>query len=307
VTGAACKTPGPAGDASGVRFLAPPAEAPLVPLEAMFDVCWPPTAGASERVRLLPAGSDVSFEVEGGASNSVGWCLREIATSVPEALRVRAPLTVAPPVRPVDLWAALAWVKLLAAGRFDARRGLLDPAPLAAACVAKGVHPGLVQVEQVPILVVRGLPPFEAERCLEAVLGSTAWPAPKSLTMTIGPPPKGLVGRGDVSHYVSPDVASGAALDPSVVRETLRAAVGEVGACWNEALLRRAGLGGSRTLRFRTDDAGRVVHAWVGTPLSEGPVAADYLLDACLASVVRERTFAGARGDGLYTWVFATR
>ncbi|MDX2008870.1 MAG: hypothetical protein SFW67_01690 [Myxococcaceae bacterium] len=303
----ACKTAeGPTGQ-GGARFSATVAESPSVPLEALFGVCWPPTASAAQRVTLTPQGGDLTFEVRGGASNSVGWCLREIATSVPAAQRLGEKREVAPPTEPLDLWAALAWVKLLAPGRFGPERGLLDPAPLAAACMEKGVRAGLVQVEQTPVLTVRGLPPLEAERCLEAVLGSTAWPSPKELTMRLSRAPKGQPVGGEVSVYFAPESESGPLLDPQLVRGTMRGASSQVSACWNEALVRRAGLGGARTFRFRTGDAGQVTHAWVASSLAEGPVAADFVLDGCLARVVRGLRFPGGRGDGLYTWVFATR
>jgi hypothetical protein len=303
----ACKTTeGPSGQ-GGARFEVTAPDAPAVPLEALFDICWPATSTPGQRVTLTTRGAELTFEVQGGASNSVGWCLRELATSVPSALRPSEKREVGPPPSPPSLWAALAWVKLLAPGRFGVERGLLDPAPLAAACIERGARPGLVQLEQLPVLTVRGLPGLEAERCLEAVLGSTAWPSPKELTLQVGPPPRSVAAAGDVAHYFSPDSEPGPPMDPQLIRETMRGASGQVSACWNEALVRRAGLGGSRTFRFRTDDAGRVTIAWVASALAEGPVAADYLLDACLARVVRGLRFVGARGDGLYTWVFATR
>lgn len=303
----ACKTVEGSTGQGGVRFSTTVADVPVVSLEALFGVCWPPGASAAQRVTLEPRGTDLTFEVQGGASNSVGWCLRELATSVPEAQRLREKREVAPPAEPVELWAVLAWVKLLAPGRFGPERGLLDPGPVAAACVEKGARPGLVQLEQTPVLAVRGLPPLEAERCLEAVLGSTAWPSPKSLMMRITRAPKQQPVGGDVAVYFAPESEAAPPLDPQLVRDTMRSASSQVAACWNEALVRRAGLGGARTFRFRTDEGGQVTHAWVASSLSEGPVAADFVLDGCLARVVRGLRFPGGRGDGLYTWVFATR
>lgn len=304
---AACKTAeGPSGQ-GGARFRETVSEATTVPLEALFGVCWPQTATPGQRVTLTPAGSDLTFEVEGGANNSVGWCLRELATSVAPAQRLSSKTVVTPPASPVSLWAALAWVKLLAPGRFGPERGLLDPTGLAASCVEKGARTGLVQVEHTPLLAVRGLPPLEADRCLEAVLGTTAWPSPKDLTMTVSPVPRGIAAAGDVTHYFSPEGDPGPPMEPQLVRETMRSASAAVSACWNEALVRRAGLGGARTFRFRTDADGRVTHTWVAAALAEGPVASDFVLDACLAKVVRGLRFPGGTGDGLYTWVFASR
>jgi len=168
VAAAGCKTTeGPAGQ-GGAGFRAATVDAPTVPIQAMYALCWPATASAQERVKLLPLpGGDVTFEAKNGASNSTGWCLREIITSYPVEQRPIAEQELAPPASPVELWAALAWVKLLAPGRFGPERGLLDPAPLAAACLATGtVREGTIAVEHSPILAVRGLASIEAERCL---------------------------------------------------------------------------------------------------------------------------------------------
>lgn len=304
-----CKTvEGPAGQ-GGAGFRAVSQESPGVPMEAMFGVCWPPSAGAQERVKLMPqAGGELLFEAKHGASNGVGWCLREIVTSYPASERPTAELEVAPPSKPVELWAALAWVKLLAPSRFGPERGLLDPAPLAAACLARGtVNEGTIAIEHSPMLVVRGLSSLEQERCLEAVLAATAWPAPKDVRMSLSRPPRGVEPAGDVSLYFAPDGTATGVLDAQAVKEAMRALSPKVGACWNEALVRRAGLGGARTFRLRTDASGVLVAAWVSTGLTEGPAAADAILDRCLAQVLKGLRFPGTSGDGAYTWVFATR
>ncbi|MBL8922434.1 MAG: hypothetical protein JNJ54_26515 [Myxococcaceae bacterium] len=304
-----CKTvEGPAGQ-GGAGFRAVSQEAPAVPMEAMFGICWSPAAGAQERVKLMPQpGGDVLFEAKNGASNGVGWCLREIVTSYPVAARPTAELEVAPPSKPVDLWAALAWVKLLAPSRFGPERGLLDPAPLAAACLARGtVNEGTIAIEHSPTLVVRGLTSLEHERCLEAVLAATAWPAPKDVRLSLSRPARGIEPSGDVSHYFSPEGAALGVLDAQTVKEAMRSLSPKVGACWNEALVRRAGLGGARTFRLRTDPSGVLVAAWVSTGLTDGPAAADAILDRCLAQALTGLRFPGTSGDGAYTWVFATR
>lgn len=306
---AGCKTTeGPSGQ-GGAGFRAPTADAPQVPMEAMFGICFPATARAQERVKLTPLpGGDVTFEAKNGASNSSGWCLREIITSFPVAQRPTAELEVGPPSSPVDLWAALAWVKLLAPSRFGPERGLLDPAPLAAACFEKGsVREGAIAVEHSPILAVRGLAQLEPERCLEAVLASTAWPAPKDLRMKVSAPPRALIAMGDVEHYFAPQAEAKGALDAQTVKETMRSISPKIGACWNETLVRRAGIGGGRTFRLRTDDSGTLTAAWVSTGLTDGPPAVDAILDRCIAQALKGLRFPGTSGDGAYTWVFATR
>ncbi len=304
-----CKTTeGPSGQ-GGAGFRAAPVDAPTMPMQAMFALCWPATASAQERVKLLPLpGGDVTFEVKNGASNSTGWCLREIITSYPVAQRPTAAQELAPPVAPVELWAALAWVKLLAPGRFGPERGLLDPAPLAAACFAKGtVRAGTIAVEHSPGLSVRGLASIEAERCLEAVLASTAWPAPKDIRMRLVAPPRGLVPGGDVSLYFAPESEALGVLDAQTVRDTMRTISPKIGACWNETLVRRAGIGGGRTFRLRTDQNGQLVSAWVSSGLTDGAPAVDAILDRCIAQSIKGLRFPGTFGDGAYTWVFATR
>lgn len=298
---------GPSGQ-GGAGFRASDPSAPVVPVERLFEVCWPATAAPSERIALSTAGADVVFEAKGGASNSTGWCVREIATSIPGRPFTGA-LEVGPPKEPPELWAVLAWVKLLSPSRYGPEKGLLDPASLAAACVESGrPGAGVVAVEHAPLLVVRGFRQLDAERCLEAVLASTAWPSPRELRMRLGTPaPRDVVPAGDVAHYFAPPGEARGTLEAQTVRDTLRAQGAKVSACWNEALTRRAGLGGGRTFRFRTDEAGQVTAAWISTTLSDAPPAVDAILDRCLAEVLRGVRFPGTSGDGVYTWVFASR
>jgi hypothetical protein len=157
------------------------------------------------------------------------------------------------------------------------------------------------------VLVVRGLSSLENERCLEAVLAATAWPAPKDVRMKLSKPPRDVVPFGDVGHYFAPDGVALGVLDAQIVKETMRSISPKVGACWNEALVRRAGLGGARTVRLRTDASGTLVAAWVSTGLTDGPAAADAILDRCLVQALTGLRFPGTSGDGAYTWVFATR
>lgn len=213
-------------------------------------------------------------------------CARGIITSYPVAQRPTAEQELAPPTAPVDLWAALAWVKLLAPGRFGPERGLLNPAPLAAACFGKGtVRDGVIAVEHSPILSVRGLASIEAEH-IEAVLASTAWPAPKDIRMKLVAPPRGLAAAGDVSHYFAPDSDALGVLDAQTVRDTMRTISPKIGACWNETLVRRAGIGGGRTFRLRTDQNGQLVSAWVSSSLTDGAPAVDAILNRCIAQSI---------------------
>ena len=59
--------------------------------------------------------------------------------------------------------------------------------------------------------------------------------------------------------------------------------------------------------RFRVDESGAVSRAWVASTMSEGGTAVDYLLDRCLAETLKGLHFPPSAGDGVYTWVFATR
>lgn len=305
----ACATP--SASQGGARLQPVTAEPVPLPPQALFAVCWPQDALASQRVLLTFLPHDVVFEVRGGASNSTGRCLREVASTVQWPSRPST-LEVAPPVQPIDGWAALAWVHLLSDARFGPERGVLDPGPLASACLARGgpLRPATrFVVRHTPGFEVRALPSAlsESERCVEAVLSATAWPSSRELFFDFlgaknAPPP-----AGDVSAYVAATQATGVALDPMLVKDVVRLAGPKVGACWDAALARRTTIGGGRTFRFRVDDTGAVTAAWVAGTMSEGATAADYLLDRCLADTLKGLRFPAQAGDGVYTWVFAAR
>jgi hypothetical protein len=309
---AGCRTPEVGATHGGAGFRDVKVEASTVPLQALFGVCWPADALKAQRVVLTWLADDVMFEAREGASNSTGRCLREIATTYVSTPRPTGTLEVGPPAQPLDGWAVLAWVKLLAPSRFGPERGFVDPGPLVRACVAQGL--GLrastaFTVRHVPGPEVRVLPSAmgEAERCVEAVLGSTAWPSPRELFFelrgTTGAPPP----EGDVSPWFGPPGSSGAAMDPSVVKESVRLVQPKVAACWEGALERRASLGGARTLRFRVDEQGVVTAAWVASTMAEGAAAADAMLDRCLVDALKQAHFPPSAADGFYTWVFAAR
>lgn len=307
LSASACTTAEAVGR-GGAGFRDVPVTAPEVPIEALFAVCWPLDAPKGQRVTLTAIDGDYVFETANGASNSSARCLREIAASWPWRGAPRSSITVSPSEQPIDGWGALAWVKLLSSSRYGPEKGLVDPAPLVRACIDRGGGPTpSLRFSVAGAMVKTGFATTEAARCVEAVLGSTAWPSTRELFFGFSTLSGAPDAAGDVAHYFAPPSSPGRLIDPHLVRETLRGAGPKVSACWDEALARRAGLGGGRTFRFQVNDAGQVTHAWVQGNLSEGPVASDYLLDQCLARVLRGLHFPGGPGEGVYTWVFAAR
>jgi hypothetical protein len=306
---AACVTP--SASQGGARFdQAAPVANRLAP-QALFAVCWPQDALPTQRVTLTFVDHDVLFEAKEGATNSTGRCAREIAATVQWPTTPQT-LELAPPEQPMDGWAVLDWVKLLSASRFGPERGLLDPAPLVSACLSQGgaLRPSTrFMVRHTPGFEVRALPSAlsDSERCVEAVLSATAWPSSRELFFQFTSAQNAPAPAGDVSAYVGPTSSTGVALDPMLVKDIVHLAGPKVGACWDAALARRTTIGGGRTFRFRVDDTGTVSRAWVANTMSEGGTAADYLLDRCLAETLTALHFPPSAGDGVYTWVFATR
>ncbi|MDP1830342.1 MAG: hypothetical protein Q8L48_44165 [Archangium sp.] len=306
---ASCATPS-AGQ-GGARFDPVTPTALTLPPPALFAVCWPQDAHPAQRIALTFVDKDVLFEAKEGASNSTGRCIREIAATVKWAT-TPVTLEVAPPQQPIDGWAVLAWVKLLSSSRFGPERGLIDPAPLVSACLSKAgpVRPSTsFLVRHTPGFEVRALPSAlsDSERCVEAALSATAWPSSRELFFQFSSTQHAPAAEGDVSAYVAPSVSTGVALDPLLVKDVVRLAGPKVAACWDAALVRRTTIGGGRTFRFRVDDTGAVTNAWVTGTMSEGATAADYLLDRCLGDTLKGLHFPPSAGDGVYTWVFATR
>ena len=301
---AACATP--SASQGGAKF-EQVTVAPTLPAKDLFAVCWPQDALQSQRVTLTSVDKDIIFEAKEGASNSTARCIREIASAAPAQAGT---VDVVPPEQPINGWAVLDWVKLLSASRYGPERGLLDPAPLVSACLAKAgpLRPATrFLVRHTPGFEVRTIPSAlsDSERCVEAVLSATAWPSARELFFQFG---DGKVGpSGDVSAYLPPSTSTGNALEPMKVKDTVSLAGPKVSACWNAALLRRTTIGGGRTFRFRVNDEGTVTHAWVAGTMSDGATASDYLLDRCLADTLKSLHFPPSAGDGLYTWVFATR
>jgi hypothetical protein len=316
-----CVTSNGATGQGGAAFNPPGASKPSVPVEALYDLCWPADATAQQRVKLVTLGNgEVIFEALEGASNSTARCLREIATSYPGP-RAAGEVKVTPPPKSPSGWVVLAYVQLLSAARFGPERGVLDPAPLIQACLSRGDAPRVgvrfavtiapelkVSLESSDGFVQPAL--TDSERCIEAVLGSTVWPNTRGFTLDFSSrDPSGAPGQGEVSHYFAPPGGAAAGLDPVKVKESISSSGPAVGACWEAALLRRAGLAGGRSVRLRVEESGAVSHIWVLGNLSAEPAtAADYLLDRCLVEAARKVRFpAGAAGDTVYSWVFAER
>lgn len=273
----------------------------------MFAVCWPAESKGSVNLVFQP--NDVMFDVHDGATNSTARCMREIATAVTWSPRPTT-LTIRAPSKPAAGFVVLAWVKLLSSTRYGPERGLVDPAPLVRACLSLGTprESTRFEVSHDPGFAVRTIPVAlsDSERCIEAVLSSTAWPSTRAFTLTFDEVAFAPAAAGDVSFYATPASSSEGVLEPVATREALSLKQAAVASCWDEARTRRAGLGGSKTFRFRAK-GGLVTSVWSTSNTTElTSPAVDYRFDACLAAVVKVTRFGSASGDGVYTWVFAS-
>lgn len=310
-----CKTP-EAGQ-GGARFIEAKAPAPRVSVEAMYEICWERHAQGQVTLQFLPDGS-VFFEAQGGASNSTGRCVREIAATYPHAKRPEAPQVVKAPGQAASGWAWLEWARLLSSSRYGPERGLLDAAPLVSACLQRGLglrQGAVFEVEPAPVHEVRTLANdgrpgafSDTEKCIDAVLGAAVWPS--SRPGSFGFERRGAPApQGDVALYFheGPPLP---ALDPNLVHEALAAIGPAVAACWEAALVRRPGLGGGRSIRLRTDASGLPERVTFVGNLSQSPrTASDHLLDRCLFAAVKGgvRVQGGGAGETAYSWVFAAR
>jgi hypothetical protein len=292
-------------------------------LTRLFAVCWParaqPTAQLPPKITLdFSHSDDVGFETENGATNSTARCMREIALSFPPAERPKGQLTLTPLEQP-NGWVILAWVKrvsLPVAGN----AALTDPAPLIAGCLTLdgGIRKGLkAAVGFEPALEThlslggrRGSASTDAERCVLAVLGSTKWPATRPYELelpdadSLKPPPNAT----GAQVYDSAHGFSGGTRDPLQVKSAFTAELRKVSVCWEDAIGRRAGLVGGRTVRLQIDAAGAPQKAAIAPFIGEGLEVSDYLLDRCLLDVASTAKLPpGEAGQAAYSWIFAER
>lgn len=330
---AGCKTAGERPDGAAAGSRGPAEEKPRFSARQLMDVCWPSDAKGPHGIVLTffrtEAGGlkDVVFQAPEGASNSVGRCLLEVAWTFPwEPGTIPATLTVTPPLTRASGWQVLAYVRLLTRSQ-QAERGLVDVAPLVAACLQHGGARNLhYRVLSSPVRVSALSPASDgelrltddvtdSERCVRAVLGSMVLPSTRGYELDFeneaGRPPPAAA--SEVAAYFPPKGATLDAklLDPERVRETMQLRRAEVAKCWDAALARRPGLAGGRTLRIRVGEDGRVQFATVMPNQSSAPTeASDYLLDRCLVEAIGAARFpneTGAPADTLYSWVFAAR
>jgi hypothetical protein len=275
-------------------------EKPSLPGSALLEVCWPDDAPPDAKVTLhFLANDEVLFEA---TDNSTGRCMREIAQTYPwGAERPSGDVELKP--AHASGWAVLAYVKLLSASRFGPERGLLDPAPLVAAC---NPRPGATfAIRGATVAVLPTGPVTDADRCVEAVLGATAWPSSRPFTFELNG--KAPAAAGDVSLYFAPQKTL-APLEPQRVHDAIMLVKPRIGVCWESALNRRAGLSGGRTVRIAVAEDGSVESATIASNATDARAsAADYLLDKCLIEAVRTARFGPGAGDTAYSWVFGDR
>lgn len=302
---------------------------PSVSARAMMDACWPEPGVPAQRVTLTfiqESGKlkDVVFASE-GAPNTVGRCLQQVTWSYPWDGPIPEALVVTPPAARPSGWIYLAWVTLLGETSLTARPGILRPAPLVRACLEQGTsfRAGLrfkVQPQPVRVLLLsaNGAPDravTDSERCVEAVLAATAYPGTRTLDLSFpdftGAPP--AAPAREVAHYFGPagPPQPEGTVDPMTAKERIATRQPAVAACWEEALARRAGLSGARTLRIRLTPDGGVAFAQVVANRSDrDEEAVDYLLDACLVGAISSLRLpppGGGGGEFAYSWVFAHR
>ena len=309
---------------------------PSYAVQHLLDPCWPQDASPEERVELTlvrDEGSthikDVMFEVKNGASNAVGRCVRQVVWLYPWRGDVPEKVEIAPPSTPPNGWAVLEHIRLLSSDAYAASKGVMDPIPLVQACLqyGHGLRPGLlfyVQTQPVRVFpMMQGLgdsvkatePVADSERCVQAVLSSTVYPGSRTFVFDFS---RGL-SAGDpapedaVAFYLEPQGVQEAkgALDQTAAKAAIAELNPAVGACWEAALNRRAGVSGARTFRIRVEPTGAVGFAQVIGNQSPGATdAVDYLLDQCVAKAVlgaRIPPPEGGAAEFAYSWVFALR
>lgn len=314
-----------------VAIAVPP---PSYAVQHLLDPCWPPDSPPEQRVVLTlirgedNALKDVMFEPKNGASNSVGRCLRQVVWRYPWRGDVPETIEIAPPSAPSNGWAVLEHVRLLTSDAYLQPRGIVDAIPLVQACLAHGTgtRPEIsFHVSTAPVRVtllspqigsvVRPTDPVtDTERCIQAVLASTAYPGSRAFVFDFGrgaaagePAP-----RDAVAHYLEPAGITDAPgeVDQSQAKAALAGIQQEVGKCWEATLDRRGAVSGGRTFRIRVEPSGRVGFVQVVGNRSEMGDAVDYQLDKCVADAVRAARIPppeGGPGEFAYSWVFAQR
>ena len=312
--------------------------APTFAVDNLLGPCWPEDASPDARVALTLIRDgrtlkDVMFEPQNGASNATGRCLRQVMWEYPWRGDVPDSVELAPPKQPAHGWATLEHVRLLAnAAGFGPERGVLDPIPLVNACLryGTGLRPGVVFfVQTQPIRVfafiagpehsyAASFPSNDSERCVQAVLASTVYPGPRTYRFDFsrGTPPGEPAPRAEVAQYFEPPnlVQATGELDRAEAKAALSGLQPQVSQCWEEALGRRGGVAGARTLRLRVLPSGKLAFAQVVSgQLGLGATQAeaiDYLLDRCLVTAVMGAKIpppAGGPAELAYSWVFALR
>ncbi|MFT3835789.1 MAG: hypothetical protein QM723_02185 [Myxococcaceae bacterium] len=288
-------------------------------LTRLFAVCWPANTPANAAVVLdFSHADDVGFDTQNGATNSTARCMREIAFSVPAAERPHGQLTVSPGEAPSG-WAILAWVKRVSMP-VAGNASITDPAPLIAGCLTLdgGIRKGLkAAVGFEPALESHlslggrhGSASTDAERCVLAVLGSTKWPStrPYELDLPESDLLKPAPNTAFAAAYDSAHGFTGPTRDALQVKSAFAAELRKVSACWEDAISRRAGLAGGRTVRLQVDASGAQTKVAVAPFAGDGLEVSDELLDRCLLDVASAvKLPAGEAGQASYSWIFAER
>jgi hypothetical protein len=288
-------------------------------LSRLFSVCWPAGTQPAAKITLdFSHAGDVGFETENGATNSTARCMREIALSLRPNERPGGQIALQPS-EPPNGWVILQWVKQVATP-VAGNASLTDPAPLIAGCLSLdgGIRKGLkAAVGFEPALETHlslggrhGSASTDAERCVLAVLGSTKWPATRPYELdfpesdSLAPSPNAAA----VALYDSAHGFTGPTRDPLQVKSAFSSEVRKVSACWEDAIARRAGLTGGRTVRLQVSNTGAQSKAAVAPFMGDGLEVSDYLLDKCMLDVASGvKLPAGEAGQAAYSWIFAER
>jgi hypothetical protein len=304
----------------------------------LMTACWPEEGDSASRVLLQFTREDgklsaVEFEARDGASNAVGRCAQHIAFAFPWGGQFPETMELTPPMVRPSGWTYLAHLGLLNR-EMPADRGVLEPGPLVRACLGFGelraglrfrMHPPPTKVSafvermnvKTPADLRTDSEPLltDAERCVAAVLSSTVYPMSKAIELDFthldaAPAP---AGAAEVAHYFPPTIAEYpmGSLSPDAVQAAVGRGHEEIARCWDQALKRRTGLAGARTLKLRLSPSGQVLFTQVAPNQSDtAEEAFDFVLDRCLVGAISKVAFPAPKGgaaDVTYSWVFAHR